>query len=92
MRAVSGVVLVARMNHSSRDTIHRLHKMIESAHGRLLGGSLRESPQAPVTRSTQEYYALPAGKARLGRKGQEEAEEAKQAEELKRWRRATGAG
>jgi len=37
MRSVSGVVVVARMNHSSRQTIRRLQKIIESAHGTLLG-------------------------------------------------------
>lgn len=37
MRLVSGVVLIARMNRSSRQRIHRLQKMIESAHGTLLG-------------------------------------------------------
>jgi capsular exopolysaccharide synthesis family protein len=37
MRSVTGVVLVARMNRSSRDTIRRLQRMITSAHGTLLG-------------------------------------------------------
>jgi capsular exopolysaccharide synthesis family protein len=37
MRAVNGVVVVARMNSSSRQTIRRLQKIIESAHGNLLG-------------------------------------------------------
>jgi capsular exopolysaccharide synthesis family protein len=37
MRNVSGVVLVARMNHSSRQTIRRLQKIIQSAHGHVLG-------------------------------------------------------
>ncbi len=37
MRSVTGVVLVARMNNSSRETIKRLQKMIVSAHGHLLG-------------------------------------------------------
>jgi receptor protein-tyrosine kinase len=37
MQAVSGVVLVARMNRSNRDTIRRLQKIVESAHGTLLG-------------------------------------------------------
>jgi non-specific protein-tyrosine kinase len=37
MASVSGVVLVARMNRSSRHTIRRLQQMIESAHGKLLG-------------------------------------------------------
>jgi non-specific protein-tyrosine kinase len=37
MGSVSGVVLVARMNGSSRQTIGRLQRMIVSAHGNLLG-------------------------------------------------------
>jgi Mrp family chromosome partitioning ATPase len=37
MRMVSGVVLVARMNRSSRQTIRRLQRIIESASGTLLG-------------------------------------------------------
>jgi tyrosine-protein kinase len=37
MGSVSGVVLVARMNRSSRQTIRRLQRMIVSAHGKLLG-------------------------------------------------------
>jgi tyrosine-protein kinase len=37
MRSTSGVVVVARMNRSSRHTIRRLQKVIESAHGSLLG-------------------------------------------------------
>lgn len=37
MRLVSGVVLVARMNRSSRDTLRRLQQMVHSAHGKLLG-------------------------------------------------------
>ena len=37
MRNVSGIVVVARMNRSSRYTIRRLQKVIESAHGQPLG-------------------------------------------------------
>lgn len=37
MKSVSGVVLLARINHSSREAIHRLHKIISSARGQLLG-------------------------------------------------------
>ena len=37
MRGVSGVVIVARMNRSSRQTIQRLQQVVESAHGNLLG-------------------------------------------------------
>lgn len=37
MRAVTGVVVVARMNSSTRQTIRRLQKIVESAHGDFLG-------------------------------------------------------
>ena len=37
MRPVTGVVLIARMNRSSKQTIRRLQRMIESAHGTLFG-------------------------------------------------------
>jgi capsular exopolysaccharide synthesis family protein len=37
MRSVSGIVIVARMNRSSRQTIRRLQKIIEAAHGNVLG-------------------------------------------------------
>ncbi len=37
MRMASGVIVIARMNQSSRQTIRRLKKIIESAHGNLVG-------------------------------------------------------
>lgn len=37
MSEVTGVVLVARMNRSNRHTIRRLQRMIQSAHGTLVG-------------------------------------------------------
>lgn len=37
MRNVSGVVMLARINQSTRQTIRRLQRIIESAHGTLLG-------------------------------------------------------
>jgi Mrp family chromosome partitioning ATPase len=37
MRHVSGIVMVARMNRSSRQTMRRLRKIIDQAHGNLLG-------------------------------------------------------
>jgi capsular exopolysaccharide synthesis family protein len=37
MDVVNGIVLVARMHHSNRETISRLQKLIESTHGHLLG-------------------------------------------------------
>ncbi len=37
MKAVSGVVLVARLNQSDQTTVRRLQRVIESAQGNLLG-------------------------------------------------------
>lgn len=37
MQAVSGIVVIARMNRSTRDTVRRLQKTILAAHGHLLG-------------------------------------------------------
>jgi capsular exopolysaccharide synthesis family protein len=37
MREVSGVVIIARMNRSTKQTIRRLKNMIESAHGHIVG-------------------------------------------------------
>jgi capsular exopolysaccharide synthesis family protein len=37
LRTVSGCVIIARLNRSSRASIRRLHKMLGSAHGRVLG-------------------------------------------------------
>jgi len=47
MRTVTGVVLVARMNRSSRQTIRRLQRMIESAHGTLLGAVATGTSSGP---------------------------------------------
>jgi capsular exopolysaccharide synthesis family protein len=37
MRSVTGVVIVARMNSSTRQTLRRLKKIVDSAHGNILG-------------------------------------------------------
>lgn len=72
MHAVNGVVLVARMNHSSRETIHRLQKIIESAHGNLLGVVATGVSSGPgYEKYSQSYYGpgAPAQKRRrFGRK------------------------
>jgi capsular exopolysaccharide synthesis family protein len=57
MHAVSGVVLVARMNHSNRDTIHRLHKIIDAAHGRIFGVVATGVTSGPgYEKYSHEYY------------------------------------
>jgi capsular exopolysaccharide synthesis family protein len=53
MRSVTGVVLVARMNRSSRQTLRRLQRMIESAHGKLLGVVATGATAGP---GYQHYY------------------------------------
>jgi hypothetical protein len=37
MRAVTGVILVARINRSSRQTIRRVQRVISTAHGTIVG-------------------------------------------------------
>jgi hypothetical protein len=68
MQNVSGIVLIARMNRSSRDTVRRLQKMIISAHGRLLGAVATGVTAGPgYEKYTQAYYS-PAPSTR-GRRG-----------------------
>ena len=65
MQAVSGVVLIARMNQSTRDTIHRLQKMIIAAHGELLGVVATGVTSGPgYEKYSQEYYTVPAERKR----------------------------
>jgi capsular exopolysaccharide synthesis family protein len=54
MRKVSGVVVVARINRSSRYTIRRLKKVVEAAHGQLLGVVATGTTSGPGHRY---YYA-----------------------------------
>jgi Mrp family chromosome partitioning ATPase len=68
MQTVSGVVLIARMNRSSRDTVRRLHKIITSAHGRLLGAVATGVTSGPgYEKYSQAYYSPSGGKA--GKRG-----------------------
>ena len=58
MQTVSGIVLIARMNRSSRDTIRRLQKIIIAAHGRLLGAvATGVTPGPGYERYSEAYYA-----------------------------------
>ena len=69
MRFVSGVVMVARMNQSTRETVHRLQKIIESAHGRILGVVATGVVAGPGYEKYSQAYYTPAGeKPRRGRK------------------------
>jgi capsular exopolysaccharide synthesis family protein len=63
MRCVTGVVLVARMNRSSRETIRRLQRMITSAHGTLLGVVATGVRAGPGYESyAAKYYAPTKGR------------------------------
>jgi len=78
MRNVSGVVLVARMNRSSRDTVRRLHKMILSTSGLLLGTVATGVTAGPgYEKYSQAYYYAPAGgrQSRRGRRGRKDKSE-----------------
>lgn len=58
MQNVSGVVLVARMNRSSRDTVRRLQKIILAAHGNLLGAVATGVTSGPgYEKYSQAYYS-----------------------------------
>jgi tyrosine-protein kinase len=76
MQAVSGVVLIARMNHSKRDTIHRLQKMIVAAHGKLLGIVATGVTAGPgYEKYSQEYYAAPQDHKRRRRRENKAADD-----------------
>jgi polysaccharide biosynthesis transport protein len=61
MRSVTGVVLVARMNRSSRETIRRLQRMIESAHGKLIGVVATGVSSGPGYDGYAPKYYAPSG-------------------------------
>lgn len=76
MRAVSGVVLVARMNRSNRATIQRLRKIIEAAHGTLIGVVATGVTSGPGYEHYSPSYYDPAtvkSKRRLRRQQQTES-------------------
>lgn len=68
MRAVSGIVLVARMNRSSRDTIGRLQKIIASAQGNLLGVVATGVSRRPYEKYSHDYYAPEPSRGRRSRR------------------------
>lgn len=63
VQSVSGVVLIARMNRSKRDTVHRLQKIIDSAHGRLLGTVATGVTSGPGYEKYSQAYYAPLDKA-----------------------------
>ncbi len=76
MQNVSGVVLVARMNRSSRDTVRRLQKIILSAHGRLLGTVATGVTAGPGYEKYSQAYYSPADGRQNGRRGRRRAKKA----------------
>jgi capsular exopolysaccharide synthesis family protein len=63
MQDVSGVVLIARMNRSSRETVNRLQKIIVSAHAQLLGAVATGVTAGPgYEKYSQSYYAPTSGR------------------------------
>jgi capsular exopolysaccharide synthesis family protein len=75
MQSVSGVVLVARMNRSSRDTVRRFHKVVVAAHGMLLGAVATGVTAGPgYERYSQAYYST--GESRPGRRARKKIRKA----------------
>jgi capsular exopolysaccharide synthesis family protein len=67
MQLVTGVVLIARMNNTTRDTIRRLHKIITNAHGTLLGVIATGVTKAPgYEHYTPKGYNTAEAKGRFG--------------------------
>ncbi|HEX8977589.1 MAG TPA: polysaccharide biosynthesis tyrosine autokinase, partial [Solirubrobacteraceae bacterium] len=78
MRSVSGVVLVARMNTSTRETIRRLQRMISSAHGTLLGVVATGAAAGPVYDGySPKHYGTKSGNDSKRRLGRSKASDAK---------------
>jgi capsular exopolysaccharide synthesis family protein len=63
LQSVSGIVLIARMNRSTRDTVRRLLKIINSAHGKLLGSVATGVTAGPgYEKYSQAYYSQTQGR------------------------------
>jgi capsular exopolysaccharide synthesis family protein len=63
LQSVSGVVLIARMNRTTRDTVRRLLKIINSAHGKLLGSVATGVTSGPgYEKYSQAYYSQTGGR------------------------------
>jgi Mrp family chromosome partitioning ATPase len=68
MQSVSGVILIARMNRSTRDTVRRLQKIIIAAHGSLLGAvATGVSPGPGYEKYSRAYYST-SEQGRTGRR------------------------
>ena len=75
MPAVSGVVIVARMNQSGRATVNRLNKIVVAAHGHLLGVVATAVTSGPGYERYSSHYYAATDKApkRRGRRARAEA-------------------
>lgn len=69
MQQASGVVLVARMNRSSRETVQRLQKIILAAHGNLLGAVATGVTSGPGYEKYSQTYYTPSGHGKGKRRG-----------------------
>lgn len=76
MQHVSGVVMIGRMNRSSRDTIRRLQKIITSTGARLLGTVATGVSSGPGYEKYSQAYYTPAGVER-GWRGRRRAKKTK---------------
>lgn len=77
MQHVSGIVIVARMNRSSKETVRRLHKIIMSAHGHLLGIVATGVTAGPgYEKYSQSYYTQQPSRRRGRRRGRAAAGDA----------------
>jgi capsular exopolysaccharide synthesis family protein len=80
MQSVSGVLLIARMNRSSRETVNRLQKMILSAHGHLLGTVATGVTAGPGYEKYSQSYYTPTGGRKLRGRGRKKGVDATTAE------------
>lgn len=75
MQHVSGIVLVARMNRSTKETVRRLHKIVVSAHGHLLGIVATGVTAGPgYEKYSQSYYTQEPSSRRARRRAKARAQ------------------
>jgi capsular exopolysaccharide synthesis family protein len=67
LQATSGVVVVVRMNRSSRGAVRRLHKMIVAGHGRILGAVATGTGSGENYGYGYDHYAEDSKRGRFAR-------------------------